>query len=271
VTDPISLLGEWPVGSVAAAWTRPDRSCATYGNIDAPFALASVTKPLFGYAVLVAAEEGTLPLERRVGHGGATIRHLLAHASGLGPERGDPTVAPETKRIYSNAGFVLLGETLAEAAQMPAAQYFREALCEPLGMNATWLEGPPAHGAVSTVRDLVRFCEELLRPRLIAPSTHTEATKPVFPDLDGVLPGYGLQRPNPWGLGMEIRGTKRPHWTAPSASPATYGHFGAAGTFLWVDPAVGRSTVCLTDTPFGSWATDRWPRFSEAVLADAPR
>ena len=35
----------------------------------------------------------------------------------------------------------------------------------------------------------------------------------VFPGLTGVLPGYGHQKPNDWGLGFEIRDAKSPHWT----------------------------------------------------------
>ena len=49
-------------------------------------------------------------------------------------------------------------------------------------------------------------------------------------------------------------------------SPATFGHFGGAGTFLWVDPVVGLAAVVLTDREFGPWALAAWPTFSEAVL-----
>ena len=69
-----------------------------------------------------------------------------------------------------------------------------------------------------------------------------------FPGLDGFVPGYGRHRPCDWGLGFEIRGHKSPHWTAPSASPETFGHFGQSGTFLWIDrwhrtPASSSPTV----------------------------
>lgn len=268
MTEPGALLSRWPVGSAAAAWSTPSGRSGTYGDLTGSFPLASVTKPLFAWAVLVAAEEGTLGLDVPVTPAGATTRHLLAHAGGVGPEAGDPTIAPETRRIYSNAGFELLGDALARAAGFAAADYLREAICDPLGMRDTWLGGSPAHAAVSTVADLVHFVGELRSPTLISESTHRSAIEPVYPHLDGVLPGYGMQRPNPWGLGVEIRGSKRPHWTDPSVSPATFGHFGAAGTFLWVDPENQAWAVCLTDTAFGAWAADRWPAFTRAVLAD---
>jgi CubicO group peptidase (beta-lactamase class C family) len=89
----------------------------------------------------------------------------------------------------------------------------------------------------------------------------------AYPGLDGVLPGYGRQSPNDWGLGCEIRGTKDPHWTAAANSPPTFGHFGQSGSFLWVDPDAGVACASLADTPFGPWAVAAWPRLSAAVLA----
>ena len=65
---------------------------------------------------------------------------------------------------------------------------------------------------------------------------HAEATDVQFPGLTGVLPGFGVQRPNDWGLGFEIRDAKSPHWTGSANSGRTYGHFGQSGTFI-----VGRS------------------------------
>jgi CubicO group peptidase (beta-lactamase class C family) len=95
-----------------------------------------------------------------------------------------------------------------------------------------------------------------------------EATSVAFPDLSGVLPGYGYQKNNDWGLGFEIRDHKSPHWTGENSSPATFGHFGQSGTFLWVDPAVGAACVALADRAFGQWAIDTWPGFTDAVLAE---
>ena len=86
--------------------------------------------------------------------------------------------------------------------------------------------------------------------------------------LDGVLPGFGQQRPNDWGLGFEIRNGKIPHWTAADNSPRTFGHFGQSGTFIWVDPAVDLALVVLTDRDFGDWTHQLWPQVSEAVLAE---
>jgi CubicO group peptidase (beta-lactamase class C family) len=86
--------------------------------------------------------------------------------------------------------------------------------------------------------------------------------------VDGLLPGYGRQKPNDWGLGFEIKDSKTPHWTASGNSPKTFGHFGQSGTFLWVDPDAALACVALTDRNFGEWAVEAWPLFSQAVLSE---
>ncbi len=266
----LDQLSEWPASHAEAGWTALDGRGARTDGAQRPFPLASVTKPLTAFAVLVAVEEGTLALDQPAGPPGSTIAHLLAHASGLGEDPAAPLAAPGRRRIYSNAGFDALGAELAEAAGMSTADYIREAVAEPLGLSATALDGPsPAKDGVSTVADLLKLGLEWLAPTLVDPTTLARATTPCWPDLVGVLPGFGRQDPNPWGLGFEIRGHKQPHWTGAANSPTTFGHFGRAGTFLWVDPA--RRLVCcaLSDEPFGPWATVAWPALADGVIADA--
>ncbi|CAM5528578.1 CubicO group peptidase (Beta-lactamase class C family) OS=Streptomyces violarus OX=67380 GN=FHS41_003305 PE=4 SV=1 [Streptomyces violarus] len=105
-------------------------------------------------------------------------------------------------------------------------------------------------------------------PRLLDPRTVAEAMTVHYPGTKGVLPGYGHQNPNDWGLGFEIRDSKSPHWTGSSSSPRTFGHFGQSGTFLWIDPDARAACVALTDRAFGPWAIEAWPVFTDAVLAD---
>jgi CubicO group peptidase (beta-lactamase class C family) len=124
------------------------------------------------------------------------------------------------------------------------------------------------YGVTSTVADLVRFAGDLLRPATVSAQLHAEATSVQFPGLDGVLPGFGVQRPNDWGLGFELRDGKSPHWTGSTNSARTYGHFGQSGTFLWVDPQVDLALVVLTDRDFGDWAYAPWPALSDEVLRE---
>jgi CubicO group peptidase (beta-lactamase class C family) len=114
----------------------------------------------------------------------------------------------------------------------------------------------------------VLLAAELQQPKLLDPSTLADATSVVFPGLAGVLPGFGRQKDNDWGLGFEIRDSKSPHWTGSDSSPRTFGHFGQSGTFLWVDPDAGAACVVLTDRHFGPWAAGAWPVFTDGVLAE---
>jgi CubicO group peptidase (beta-lactamase class C family) len=258
------------VGTAAGGVVDAGGVRATAGAVDEPLAWASVTKLLTALAVLVAVEEGTVGLDDEAGPPGATVRHLLAHAAGLGPD-GALLAAPGTRRIYSNAGYEVLADVVDGAAGLPFATYLGEAVLAPLGLTGTTLEGSAAAGAVGPTDDLLRLGRELLAPTLVAPATLAEATAVAFPGLVGVLPGFGRHDPNDWGLGPELRGHKSPHWTGSRNSPRTFGHFGQAGGFLWVDPDAGLACGCLTDRPFGPWAAEAWPPLSDEVLAEAGR
>ncbi len=267
--ESLRLMDDWPVTTAAAAVVRADGTTAgTHGPAGHRFALASVTKPLTAYAVLVAVEEGAVELDGPAGPEGSTVRHLLAHASGLAFDDARVMAPPGDRRLYSNTGFEALADHVEKATEIPFADYLREAVLAPLGMTSTELAGSPASGGVSTVADLARFAAEALAPRLIAPATHAGATSVAFPGLRGVVPGYGSHNPNDWGLGFEIRDGKSPHWTGSSSSPRTFGHFGQSGTFLWADPVAGAACVCLTDRDFGQWALPLWPALTDAVLAE---
>jgi CubicO group peptidase (beta-lactamase class C family) len=262
----LDAVAAWPVPSAAAAVTNATGTLASTGPPDA-YPWASITKLLTALVVLTAVDRGEAGLDEPAGPPGATLRHLLAHASGLGPD-GDAVLGPPgRRRIYSNRGIELAADLVAERTGTGFPQLLQARVLGPLGMTGTTLDGSPAHGAHGPVRDLARLGRELLAPTLV-PGLMPDATRPVFPGLTGVLPGYGRQDPNDWGLGFEIRDGKSPHWTGARNSPATFGHFGQSGSFLWVDPALGLACATLADRPFGDWAVQAWPALSDAVIAE---
>jgi CubicO group peptidase (beta-lactamase class C family) len=277
--ESLRRVDDWPVEHAAAAVVTASGT-STHGEGDRRFPLASVTKLLVAVAALLAVEEEAITLDEPAGPEGSTVRHLLAHTSGLAFSEQRVMAEPGTRRLYSSAGFEVLADHLATRTGIAFADYLHEAVCEPLGMTSTTLEGSPGHGAVSTLADLAVFAAELRAPTLLAPETMADATTVQFPGLNGVLPGLGHQKPNDWGLGFELRDHKSPHWTGASSSPGTFGHFGQSGTFLWVDPAAqetqrsgarpsgGVAAVVLTDRDFGDWAKEAWPAFTDAVLAE---
>ncbi len=260
-------LDEWPADNAAAGVVADREVVATHGDAGRRFRWASVTKPATALAVLVAAEEGTVDLDEPAGPPGSTVRHLLAHTSGLPFEGNEPIAKPATRRIYSNSGFEVLAQFVEEQAGMPFAEYLRQAVFEPLGAGAT-LEGSAGAGVHGTLDDVLRLGRELLGPTLVAPETLDEATTVQFPGLGGVIPGIGRYDPNDWGLGLELRDRKPSHWTGNRVSERTFGHFGGSGTFLWVDPDRRLALAALTDLEFGPWALDAWPRLSDAVVQE---
>lgn len=272
VTDLVALsrllrshLACWPEVSSAGVVLGPG-AVAKAGPSDEMFAWASVSKLLVAVAVWVAVEEGTVAWDDEAGPPGSTLAHLLSHASGLPFEGDRPIAPPGRRRGYSNTGIELAAAHLAAAAGMSFEEYAEGAVLGPLGMGRTKFHGPPAHGAVGPLDDLLSLAGELLAPALVSSATLARATAVAWPGLAGVLPGFGRQDPCDWGLGPEVRSHKSPHWTGRTNSASTYGHFGQTGSFLWVDPGPGVAVAGLSSQAFGAWAKQAWPALADAVL-----
>ena len=261
--DALRQIDEWPCDRAVAVVCG--RAEASHGDESTIFPWASVSKPATAVAMLVAAEEGIVDLDEAAGPPGSTFRHLLAHASGLPFDPGPPIAKPGRRRIYSNYGFEVAAAFVEKRAEMRFDAYFAH-VWQDAGLS---FAGSAGSGVGSAADGLRSVAHELLEPRRLAPETLDEATGVQFPGLDGVLPGFGRQNPNDWGLGFELRDGKMPHWTGSRNSPRTFGHFGRSGTFLWVDPVAQLALGVLTDRPFGDWAKEAWPRLADAVLHEA--
>lgn len=264
--DLAALVADWPVGSASVAVVGPDGVRDEWDDGHRR-GWASVTKVVTALTVLDACHDGLIGLDRPAGPDGATVRHLLAHASGLAMDSDQVLAAPGTRRIYSNRGIELAAATLEEITGAGIADEMRERVLEPLGMDGCTLDSSPAYGMSGGIGDLGALAGELLHSRQMLPGVLGAVSTVAFPGLAGVLPGFGRQDHNDWGLGCEIRNGKTPHWTSPDNSPQTFGHFGQSGSFLWVDPVAELACVSLCDTNFGPWAAEVWPVLSSRVLA----
>ena len=102
------------------------------------------------------------------------------------------------------------------------------------------MDGVAGHaGLFSTAADLSRFCRMLIGggqlggARILSAATVAHMTR----DHTGGVPG-GVESGKVWwpvgrwGLGWEVKGEKRRHWTGDLTGPATICHFGQAGTLL---------------------------------------
>jgi CubicO group peptidase (beta-lactamase class C family) len=267
VESALAQVASWPASDPAAGVTDATATIAQTGAVDRRHEWASVTKLVTALCVLRLSDDGVISLDEPAGPPGSTVRHLLAHASGLGFEGTDVLARPGQRRVYSNAGFDLLGALVSERSGLPFAQCAAQTVFAPLAMSHSAIEGTPSAGGVGPLVDLLRLGRELLAPSVVTPATLAAATTVAFPGLDGVLPGFGRQNPNDWGLGFELRDGKTPHWTGRNNSASTFGHFGKAGSFLWVDPVAGLACTALAGVPFDAWAIEAWPVFSDAVIA----
>ena len=265
--EALHQIDAWGAEHAAAAALRPEGVVAQHGDAAHVFHWASITKPATALATLVAVEEGVVDLDEPAGPEGSTVRHLLAHASGLPFHDGPPIAPVGRRRIYSNQGFETLAAHVAARAEMPFDRYLHEAVFRPLGMAAE-LRGSAGADVHGTLGDAIALARELLAPRLVARETLAEATAVAFPGLVGVLPDYGRFDPLDWGLGFELKDAKEGHWSGTLTGTRTFGHFGGSGTFLWVDPERSLALVVLTDREFGEWAKTAWPALSDAVVQE---
>lgn len=275
-----------PFAHAVAAVDVDGRVVWEQGDVARVFPLASVTKIITSLATLREVERGATSLAEVVGRAPArgsaelpargtgevgapyTVAHLLSHSSGLAAE-GDGTAfrdQPGRRRIYSNQGFDVLGHFMEQKTGERTSRWIDREVVAPLGLQSTTVPRSPARSGFGSALDLSVLVEELLQPQLLGSRASRAFTSVALPGLRGILPGYGMQRNNDWGLGVEIKGHKSPHWTPPSASPSTFGHFGMSGSFLWVDPTRDVGAVFLGAEPFGDWHKKNWPLLGEQIL-----
>ena len=201
--------------------------------------------------MLVAVEEEAVGLDDPADEHvvpGATLRHLLAHASGYAPERRMRAAAPGTRRIYSNVGIERAAELVEAGADMPFADYLAEAVTGPLRMSGTTLPGSPARDGVSTVADLARVLHELLSPTgLLSAQMLADATGRAVPRP--ARRAARLRRPGPERLGPRLRAAR-------ARSPRT----GRAAATPRARTATSASPArCCGSIRSPAWASSPWP------------
>ena len=124
------------------------------------FPAASLSKPVFAWAVQDLAKQSKIDLNRPLqdyvadlGLEGTarkiTALHVLTHSTGLANWRFQPNVPlasafePGTRWQYSGEGFVLLQRVVEKIAGRPIAEYMRTSVLEPLGMRQSTFAWSP--------------------------------------------------------------------------------------------------------------------------------
>ncbi|HKG24560.1 MAG TPA: serine hydrolase domain-containing protein, partial [Thermomicrobiales bacterium] len=214
---------------------------------------------------------------------------------------------PGTELLYSNAGFALLGRLVERVTGGEFWDETRRRVLEPLELrdtvarpdervadrlalvadtnhtgsevetyNSVYWRGlaMPWGGLFGSARDLARFAGAFLDngPRLLSPSGLALMTSDQARGVSGGVQSMRVVwHPAYWGLGWEVKGDKRRHWTGELTSSRTFCHFGAAGTLLWADPARDAALAVFANrTATHLWPfvpAARWSRLSNAVVA----
>ena len=261
------LIDGWDVPFAAAGVTRADGVVATRGDALRAVPLASVSKPVSALATLVAAEEGVVDLDEPAGPPGSTVRHLLAHASGLPFEGAAPIAPPGTAPDLLQRGLrASLGEHVGGAGGDAVRRLRARRRLRAARDRRSTRQGMPAAACTRASTTCSRSGASCSPRASSLAETHDEMVAVQFPGLDGVLPEFGRFSPLDWGLGVELKGAKEGHWSGSLTSPRLFGHFGGSGTFLWVDPVQGLACAALTTRRFGDWAKVAWPLLSDAVV-----
>ncbi|HSW46642.1 MAG TPA: exo-beta-N-acetylmuramidase NamZ domain-containing protein [Phycisphaerae bacterium] len=281
----------------------PERAPMT---VDTVFDLASLTKPIAtATSIMLLVERGQLGLNDRVatwipafaanGKQDITVADLLLHRAGLTPDNPEsdyvgsrqqmldrihalPTICePGTRFVYSDVGYILLGELVRVIDGRPLDQFVLEELFEPLGMKDTmflppdslrsrcaptqrrddrWMVGevhdPRAYalggaaghaGLFSTADNLARYCRMLLHggvfdeKRVLSAMTVREMTRPRCLAGGTDCRTYGFDVDTSYS---SARGSL-------FDPDFTFGHTGFTGTTMWLDPVHGCFAILLTN------------------------
>ena len=154
---------------------------------------------------------------------------------------------------------------------------------EPYNSPFWWQLGTPWAGIYSTAGGLLTLLDAYTDygPDLIAAATRavvrTDQTRGLpggFATSEPFLGFNGSRRiawPHcAWGMTVEVRGHKRPHWTPPTASATSFGHIGASGCVVWHDPEHGASWAVLAPrTTDNGWLIRHGGAIGAAVLRGA--
>jgi len=305
---------------------EPDRVEMT---TDTVFDLASLTKPVAtATSVMILMERGSLRLEDRVakhipefgqnGKEDVTVFQLLTHQGGIvpdnpladyadGPEKAwqrifalKPRVPPGSKFLYSDVGYLVLGELVRRVSGKNVHEFSRDNIFRPLGMDETgylpeenlrrraaptekragaWIQGevhdPRAYmlggiaghaGVFSTAEDLAVYAQMMLNGgqidgvRILKQETVAAMTRPY--QVSGGVRGLA------WDIQTGYSSNR-----GRSFSSRAFGHGGFTGTVIWMDPELELLVIFLSSRlhPDGKGSVNPLAGRIGTVAADAIR
>ena len=260
-------IDEWPTPNAAAAVFSREGVLGARGDRGRVSRWASVTKLVTAVATLVAAEEGVVELDEPAGPEGSTVRHLLAHASGLPFEGTRPIAPPDGAGSTRIPASRCWPRHVAARGRDAVRRVSGGRVLRPLGLPVE-LRGSPASGLHGGLDGLSPSPRALRADPRGAGDARGGDERRSFPACQAWCPASDAGIPTT-GASASSSATGRRRTGRVRNSPRTFGHFGGSGSFLWIDPEAGLGCACLTDRDFGDWALEAWPRLSDAVLEEA--
>lgn len=236
-------------------------------------------------------------LELRAQH--APLARFLEHAV----RDTVPLFAAGTNLSYQSMGTLLVAAIVEKITGLGLPEFLRRELFEPLGMESTslgagslprerlvrvqlppeqegtnyhwnsdyWRDlGAPWGGLFSTPEDFALLCQMMLdrgragERQLVSPRTIERMTTNRLQDLPDVP--EAMRRSRPWGLGWRLNHAGMADSWGDLLSDRAYGHVGATGTMVWIDPAAEAFFILFTTAPLeqSHW---RLVRISNIVAA----
>jgi CubicO group peptidase (beta-lactamase class C family) len=272
------------------------------------FDLASLTKPIAtATAIMLLIEAGKLkvtdklgdhlPVFRREETAGITIEHLLLHTSGFIADNPladyqdgvakslerlhalKPLATPGTKFVYSDVGFLLLGEIVEKASGLTLDRFTKQHVFTPLGMAETgfrpegdlrkraaptqqrdsrWMEGevhdPRAYllggvaghaGLFSTADDLAIYARMLLNRGRHKDKAFLKEETVRFMTTPRQVPGK--KEPGLRTYGWDMLTSFSANRGEVFAKGVSFGHTGFTGTSIWIDPPSKTAVIFLSN------------------------
>ena len=118
-----------------------------------------------------------------------------------------------------------------------------------------WNFGAPWGGMFTTVEDMTVFCRMFLNGgkfgevQILSPTTVAAMTTNQIAAMPNITEAVKLT--NRWGLGWNLRSPSSSSF-GDLVSESTYGHGGATGTLVWIDPQLQLTCVIFTNDPQGA-------------------
>lgn len=277
-------------------------------TVDTIFDCASLTKVVATTSSIMRLfEDGKLRIADKVtdylpefqnGQSDLTIRDLMIHFSGLRPDvdlvpewsgyqtgiekalHDKPAGVAETKFVYSDINFLLLGEIVRRLSGETLADFARDSVFAPLHMSETRFQ-PPAilqpriapteklptgeilrgtvhdptarfmggiaghAGLFSTADDLAKFCQMMLNLGTSAEGKRLFSPATILKFTSSQTP---LSQPVLRGLGWDIDSPLSGNRGELFPIGNSYGHTGFTGTSLWLDPGSQTYVILLANS-----------------------